>query len=86
LVKDFSIRFHGIRFKTEFARISSFGATKDGFAVTGNYKPLSNSFSALVFSGNCFTFSVIYPQIITALIKGKKNKDTKNLSFDRVLV
>ena len=86
MVKDFSIRFHGIRFKPEFTWISSFGATNDEPAVTGNYKPPSNSFSALVFSGNCFTFSVIYAQIITALIKGKENKDTKNLSFDRVLV
>ncbi len=84
LVKDFNKIFPNIEFKPEFTWTGTFGETKDGLPFIGTYKPLSNSYFALGFGGNGITFSVIAAEIISDLIKGKKNKDAEIFSFDRI--
>jgi len=84
LVKDFNTIFPSIEFKPEFTWTGTFGATKDGLPFIGNYPPLPNSYFALGFGGNGITFSLIAAQIITDLIRGKKNNDAAIFSFARI--
>lgn len=83
LQKDFINLFPSIPFKSEFSWAGVFGSTKDGLPYIGSYKKLANSFFALGFGGNGITFSQIAGEIITDLVKGRKNKDAKMFSFDR---
>ncbi len=83
LVKDFNYVFPDIEFIPEFSWTGTFGATEDGLPFIGEYKSLPNSYFALGFGGNGITFSLIAAQIITDLIKGKKNKDAAIFSFER---
>ena len=84
LVKDFNKVFPGINFIPEFSWTGTFGSTKDGLPFIGPYKKLPNSYFALGFGGNGITFSLIAAEIITDLVKGKKNKDARLFSFDRI--
>jgi glycine/D-amino acid oxidase-like deaminating enzyme len=83
LQKDFTKMFPSISFEPEFSWAGVFGSTKDGLPYIGSYKKLPNSFFALGFGGNGITFSQVAGEIISALIKGKKNKDVDLFSFDR---
>jgi len=49
-----------------------------------SYNKLPNSYFALGFGGNGITFSLIAAEIITAFLRGKKNKDAAIFSFDRI--
>jgi glycine/D-amino acid oxidase-like deaminating enzyme len=84
LQKDFKKIFPSIPFKTEFSWAGTFGSTKDGLPFIGANKNLPNSFFALGFGGNGITFSQVAGEIITSLIKGKKNKDAEIFSFERM--
>ena len=84
LVKDFNKIFPDIEFKHEFSWAGTFGSTKDGLPFIGTYKRKPNSFFSLGFGGNGITFSLIAAEIITDLIKGKKNSDAEIFSFERM--
>ena len=84
LVKDFKKVFPQIHFEPEFSWAGTFGTTKDGLPIIGNYKKLPNSLFALGFGGNGITFSLIAAEMLTAVITGKKNKDDHIFSFDRL--
>jgi glycine/D-amino acid oxidase-like deaminating enzyme len=83
LQKDFKKQYPEIPFNIEFSWAGVFGETKDGLPYIGSYKRLPNSFFALGFGGNGITFGQIGGEIISSLIKGKKNKDSLLFSFDR---
>ncbi len=83
LQKDFKKIFPSIPFKTEFSWAGIFGSTKDGLPYIGAYRKLPNSFFALGFGGNGITFSQVAGEIITSLLKGKKNRDANIFSFER---
>jgi glycine/D-amino acid oxidase-like deaminating enzyme len=84
LVKDFNKVFPAISFKPEFSWTGTFGSTRDGLPFIGNYKKLPNSLFALGFGGNGITFSQIAAEILTDIIKGRKNKDAAIFSFERM--
>jgi glycine/D-amino acid oxidase-like deaminating enzyme len=83
LRKDFNKIFPSIPFRPELSWAGVFGSTKDGLPYIGSYKKLPNSFFALGFGGNGITFSQVAGEIITDLIRGKKNKDAELFSFER---
>ena len=83
LRNDFKKMFPSIPFKTEFSWAGVFGSTKDGLPYIGAYKNLPNSFFALGFGGNGITFSQVAGEIISSIIKGRKNKDVELFSFER---
>jgi len=83
LENDFKKLFPGLPFKAEFSWAGTFGATKDGLPFIGPYKKLPNSFFALGFGGNGITFSLIAARLLTAMLKGKENKDAAVFSFER---
>ena len=70
-------------FKPEFSWTGSFASTKDGLPFIGICKDVPNSYFALGFGGNGITFSMIAAEIITDLVRGKKNPDSALFSFDR---
>ena len=84
LVKDFNRLFPETPFHPEFSWAGTFGSTKDGLPFIGQYSKFPDSYFALGFGGNGITFSLIAAEIITDLVKGKKNKDASIFSFDRV--
>ena len=84
LSKDFLKLFPDINFTPEFSWTGTFGSTKDGLPFIGTYNKLPNSYFALGFGGNGITFSLIAAEIITAFLRGKKNKDAAIFSFDRI--
>lgn len=84
LIKDFNKLFPGIPFKPEFSWAGTFGATRDGLPFIGNYKKLPNSLFSLGFGGNGITFSLVAAEILTDLLTGKKNKDQRIFSFERL--
>jgi glycine/D-amino acid oxidase-like deaminating enzyme len=83
LEKDFKKLFPSIPFKTEFAWSGVFGKTKDSLPYIGTYHKTPRTFYALGFGGNGITFSLVAAEIITDLLKGKKNKDAELFSFSR---
>ena len=84
LAGDFTKLFPQHVFKPEFSWTGTFGATEDGLPFIGTYKKLPNSYFSLGFGGNGITFSLIAAEIITSLLQGKNNQDSKIFSFDRV--
>lgn len=83
LKKDYMKLFPSIEFKPEFSWAGTFGSTKDSLPYIGTYSKTPHTYYALGFGGNGITFSLIAAQIITDMIKGKKNKDASLYAFDR---
>jgi glycine/D-amino acid oxidase-like deaminating enzyme len=84
LKNDFNKLFPGMPFNNEFSWTGTFGSTKDGLPYIGSYSKLPNSFFSLGFGGNGITFSQVAGEIIAGLVKGKKKKEARIFSFDRV--
>jgi glycine/D-amino acid oxidase-like deaminating enzyme len=83
LEKDFKKLFPSIRFKKEFAWSGVFGKTKDSLPYIGTYSKTPRTFYALGFGGNGITFSLVAAEIITDLLRGRKNQDAELFSFSR---
>jgi glycine/D-amino acid oxidase-like deaminating enzyme len=83
LVRDFGKLYPDVPFKPEFSWAGTFGSTKDGLPLIGQYKKLPNGYFALGFGGNGITFSLIAAEILSDLLQEKQNKDAKLFSFDR---
>ena len=83
LKKDYMKLFPAIDFKPEFSWAGTFGSTKDSLPYIGTYSKTPHTYYALGFGGNGITFSLIAAQLITDMIKGKKNKDASLYAFDR---
>jgi len=83
LEKDFNKLFPRLPFKTEFAWSGVFGKTKDSLPYIGTYPKTPRTYYALGFGGNGITFSLVAAEIITDLLKGKKNRDAELFSFSR---
>jgi glycine/D-amino acid oxidase-like deaminating enzyme len=83
LQEDFKKLFKDISFKREFAWSGTFGKTKDSLPYIGTYAATPNTYYALGFGGNGITFSVVAAQIITDILKGKRNEDAALFSFER---
>jgi len=83
LEKDFTKLFPSIPFKKEFSWSGVFGKTRDSLPYIGSYSKTPRTFYALGFGGNGITFSLVAAEIITDLLRGKKNKDAELFSFAR---
>jgi glycine/D-amino acid oxidase-like deaminating enzyme len=83
LEKDFKKLFPFVPFKKEFAWSGVFGKTRDSLPYIGTYSKTPRTFYALGFGGNGITFSFVAAEIITDLLRGKKNKDAELFSFSR---
>lgn len=80
-------RFHhlmpGLDVEPAFSWAGTFGATQDGLAYIGPYKPFPHCLFALGFGGNGITFSATAARIIANLVRGKKDADAELFRFDR---
>jgi glycine/D-amino acid oxidase-like deaminating enzyme len=83
LQKDIKKILPQLNFKPEFTWSGSFGKTKDALPYIGTYAKTPHTYYALGFGGNGITFSVIAAAIITDLIRGKRNADSKIFAFER---
>ena len=83
LKKDFLKLFPAIDFNPEFSWAGTFGSTKDSLPYIGTYNKTPHTYYALGFGGNGITFSLIAAQLITDMIKGRKNKDADLFAFNR---
>ncbi|MDP9043114.1 MAG: FAD-binding oxidoreductase, partial [Bacteroidota bacterium] len=83
LARDFNKLFPQYKLKSEFAWSGTFGKTKDSLPYIGAFSKTPNTYYALGFGGNGFTFSIIAAQIITDLILGKNNRDLEIFAFQR---
>jgi glycine/D-amino acid oxidase-like deaminating enzyme len=83
LEKDFAKKFPHISFIPEFRWTGTFATTDDGLPFIGHYDGMPHTLFALGFGGNGITFSQIAAEMITDIIKGKKNKAADIFSFGR---
>jgi glycine/D-amino acid oxidase-like deaminating enzyme len=83
LKNDFIKLFPGFEFNPEFSWTGTFGSTKDSLPYIGTYSKTPHTYYALGFGGNGITFSFIAAQIITDMIKGRKNRDAVLYAFNR---
>jgi glycine/D-amino acid oxidase-like deaminating enzyme len=83
LKNDFMKLFPGFEFNPEFSWTGTFGSTKDSLPYIGTYSKTPHTYYALGFGGNGITFSFIAAQIITDMIKGRKNRDAVLYAFNR---
>ena len=83
LKKDFLKLFPAIDFNPEFSWAGTFGSRKDSLPYIGTYNKTPHTYYALGFGGNGITFSLIAAQLITDMIKGRKNKDADLFAFNR---
>jgi glycine/D-amino acid oxidase-like deaminating enzyme len=81
LENDFKKLFPSIPFKKEFSWSGVFGKTRDSLPYIGSYSKTPRTFYALGFGGNGITFSLVAAEIITDLLRGKKNKDIELFLF-----
>jgi len=84
LKNDFQSLFPGIPFKIDFEWAGTFCGTPDGLPFIGAVNKRPNTYFALGFGGNGITFSLIAAEIITDIIRGKKNQDSEIFSFSRI--
>jgi glycine/D-amino acid oxidase-like deaminating enzyme len=82
LLQDFQKLFPEIPFEVDFSWAGTFSETKDGLPYIGAYDHKRILF-AMGYGGNGITFSVIAADILTDLIKGKKNTDANIFTFTR---
>jgi len=83
LKNDFMKLFPALEFNPEFSWAGTFGSTKDSLPYIGTYSKTPHTYYALGFGGNGITFSFIAAEIITDMIKGRKNKDAALYAFNR---
>jgi glycine/D-amino acid oxidase-like deaminating enzyme len=83
LENSFSKLFPHIPFRTDFAWAGTFASTKDGLPYIGSIPERPHTWFALGFGGNGITFSLIAAQIISDLLSGKNNANSKLFTFDR---
>ncbi len=83
LEHSFSRLFPDIPFRTDFAWAGTFASTKDGLPYIGTIPERPHTWFALGFGGNGITFSLIAAQIISDLLSGKTNANSKLFGFDR---
>jgi glycine/D-amino acid oxidase-like deaminating enzyme len=83
LCKDFRRLFPQIDFSPEFSWAGTFGTTDDSLPYVAEYAPMPDCYFALGFGGNGIIFSQIAASVITDLIRGKHNNDSKIFGFDR---
>jgi glycine/D-amino acid oxidase-like deaminating enzyme len=83
LKNDFLKLFPAIDLVPEFSWTGTFGSTQDALPYIGTYIKTPHTYYALGFGGNGITFSLIAAQLITDMIKGKKNKDAALYAFNR---
>lgn len=83
LESSFNRLFPHIPFRTDFAWAGTFASTKDGLPYIGTVPERPHTWFALGFGGNGITFSVIAAQIISDLLSGKSNANSKLFAFDR---
>ena len=70
-------------FKTDYSWAGTFAETKDGLPYIGEHFDFKNTLFVLGFGGNGITFSVLGMDIISDLLKGKKNKLAEYFRFER---
>lgn len=70
-------------FKTDYSWAGTFAETKDGLPYIGEHSDFKNTLFVLGFGGNGITFSVIGMDIVSDLLKGKKNKLAEHFRFGR---
>ena len=70
-------------FKTDYSWAGTFAETKDGLPYIGEHSDFKNTLFVLGFGGNGITFSVLGMDIISDLLKGKKNKLAEYFRFER---
>lgn len=70
-------------FVTDFAWAGTFGETKDGLPYIGEHPDFNSTYFVLGFGGNGITFSVIGMEIISDLLKNKKNELAEYYRFGR---
>lgn len=70
-------------FRTDFSWAGTFGETKDGLPYIGKHPEFESTLFVLGFGGNGITFSVIGMQIVSDLLKNKKNTLSEYFKFKR---
>lgn len=75
--------FPDYSFKTDYSWAGTFAETKDGLPYIGEHADFKNTLFVLGFGGNGITFSVIGMDIVSDLLKGKKNKLAEHFRFGR---
>lgn len=75
--------FPDYSFKTDYSWTGTFAETKDGLPYIGTHSDFKNTLFVLGFGGNGITFSVIGMDIISDLLKNKKNKLAEHFRFKR---
>jgi glycine/D-amino acid oxidase-like deaminating enzyme len=82
LLQDFNKLFPEIPFETDFSWAGTFSETKDGLPYIGPFDHRRILF-AMGYGGNGITFSVIAADILTDLIRGRKNANASVFAFSR---
>jgi glycine/D-amino acid oxidase-like deaminating enzyme len=83
LEHSFTRLFPQIPFRTDFAWAGTFASTRDGLPYIGRIPERPHTWFALGFGGNGITFSLIAAQIISDLLSGKNNTNSKLFEFNR---
>lgn len=83
LENSFRKLFPDIPFRTDFAWAGTFASTRDGLPYIGGIPDRPHTWFALGFGGNGITFSLIAAQIISDVLCGKKNANSKLFTFNR---
>ncbi|WP_350340223.1 FAD-binding oxidoreductase [Paraflavitalea speifideaquila] len=83
LETSFARLFPQIPFRTDFAWAGTFASTRDGLPYIGHIPERPHTWFALGFGGNGITFSLIAAQIISDLLSGKNNTNSKLFGFNR---
>lgn len=84
LSADIRKLFPHIPFIPEFSWTGTFGSTKDGLPYIGIYPKLPNGYFALGFGGNGIVFSLVAAELISTMLKGKKDPDSHLFGFNRL--
>ncbi|MBO9561871.1 MAG: FAD-binding oxidoreductase [Niastella sp.] len=83
LEQSFGRLFPHIPFRTDFAWAGTFASTRDGLPYIGTIPERPHTWFALGFGGNGITFSLIAAQIISDVLSGKKNANSRLFDFSR---
>lgn len=83
LENAFSKLFPHIPFRTDFAWAGTFASTRDGLPYIGTIPERPHTWFALGFGGNGIIFGLIAAQIISDLLSGRKNVNSRLFTFNR---
>ncbi|MBD2700439.1 FAD-binding oxidoreductase [Spirosoma sp. BT702] len=75
--------FPELPFTVDYEWCGTFAETKDGLPYIGTVHEHPDTYFALGFGGNGILFSVIAADIITDLLRGRRNQDAPIFRFDR---